>query len=136
MRLPVLKELRIKTNSRTEFIDITHNLQLLVGESDVLSGVCCVSVPHTTAAITVNEKADQNVIRDIIKVLNKTVPVDGNYTHNEGNSAAHIQSSLFGVSTVLMIEEGRLVLGTWQAVFFCEFDGPRERRVLVKAMKD
>lgn len=132
----MLKQLRVKTNSKTEFIDITQGIQRLVGENDVLTGVCYVSVPHTTAAITINEKADPNVVRDIIQGLHKIVPVDDNYTHSEGNSAAHIQASIIGVSTVLMIEEGRLALGTWQAVFFCEFDGPRDRRVFVKVMKD
>jgi secondary thiamine-phosphate synthase enzyme len=132
----MLKQLRVNTNSRTEFIDITQDIQKLVGESNVRTGVCCLSVPHTTAAITINENADPSVIRDIIKGLNKAVPFDNDYTHSEGNSAAHIKSSIIGASTVLIIEEGRLVLGTWQAVYFCEFDGPRDRRVLVKVVKD
>ena len=93
-------------------------------------------VPHTTAAITINENADPNVIRDILQGLHKAIPFDDNYAHSEGNSAAHIKASIIGVSLLLMVEDGRLALGTWQAVFFCEFDGPRERRVLVKVMKD
>jgi secondary thiamine-phosphate synthase enzyme len=93
-------------------------------------------VPHTTAAITINENADPDVIRDILKGLNKAIPFDDNYAHSEGNSAAHIKSSLLGVSMLLMVADGRLALGTWQAVFFCEFDGPRDRKVIVRMMKD
>jgi secondary thiamine-phosphate synthase enzyme len=132
----MFKQVRVKTNSSTEFIDITQDIQKLVGESGIRSGVCYLSAPHTTAAITINENADPSVIRDIIKGLNKVIPFDDNYMHSEGNSAAHIKSSIIGASTALIIEDGRLALGTWQAVFFCEFDGPRDRRVLVKVMKD
>ena len=130
----MIKQLRVKSNSRTEFIDITSGVQRLVVESGVRSGICHIYVPHTTSAITINENSDPNVGRDILKELNKVIPFDDHYGHNEGNSAAHIKSSLMGVSKAIMVEEGRLALGTWQAIFFCEFDGPRDRRVQVKVM--
>ncbi len=132
----MIRQLRVKTNSRTELVDITQGVQRLVVESGIRSGICHIYVPHTTAAVTINENSDPNVGRDILKELNKVIPFDDNYGHTEGNSAAHIKSSMIGVSRTIMVEEGRLVLGTWQAVFFCEFDGPRERRVFVKVMKD
>ena len=130
----MIKQLRVKTNARTELVDITQGVQRLVTESGVRTGVCYVFVPHTTSGITLNENTDPNVGRDILKELNKVVPFDDNYGHAEGNSAAHIKSSLVGMSQAVMVEEGRLALGTWQAIFFCEFDGPRDRRVLVKVM--
>lgn len=132
----MLRHLRVKTNSRTELVDITQAVQRFVAESGVRSGVCYIYVPHTTAAITINENTDPNVGRDILKELNKVIPFDDNYGHTEGNSAAHIKSSIIGVSKAVMVEDGRLALGTWQAVFFCEFDGPRERRVFVKVMEE
>jgi secondary thiamine-phosphate synthase enzyme len=130
----MIKQLRVKSSSRTEFVDITAGVQRLVTESGVRSGICHVYVPHTTSAITINENSDPNVGRDILKELNKVIPFDDQYGHSEGNSAAHIKSSLMGVSKAIMVEEGRLALGTWQAIFFCEFDGPRDRRVQVKVM--
>jgi len=130
----MIKQLRVKSNSRTEFVDITAGVQRLVTESGVRSGICYIYVPHTTSAITINENSDPNVGRDILKELNKVIPFDDQYGHSEGNSAAHIKSSLMGVSKAIMVEEGRLALGTWQAIFFCEFDGPRDRRVQVKVM--
>lgn len=132
----MIKQLRVKTNARTELVDITQGVQRLVAESGVRSGVCMLHVPHTTAGITVNENSDPNVGRDILKELNKVIPFDDNYGHTEGNSAAHIKSSLIGVSKSILVDEGRLVLGNWQALFFCEFDGSRERRVYVKVLKD
>jgi secondary thiamine-phosphate synthase enzyme len=132
----MIRQLRVKTNSRTELVDITQGIQRLVGESGIRSGICYVYVPHTTAAVTINENSDPNVGRDILKELNKIIPFDDNYGHTEGNSAAHIKSSIIGVSRAVLVEEGRLALGTWQAVFFCEFDGPRERRVFVKVVKE
>jgi len=132
----MIKQLRIKTNARTELIDITQGIVEIITESNLRSGACHLFVPHTTAAITINENADPNVIRDILKGLNKAIPFDDSYSHYEGNSAAHIKSSIIGVSLLLMVEDGRPALGTWQAVFFCEFDGPRERRILIKIMKD
>ncbi len=132
----MIRQFRVKSNSRTELIDITQAVQRVVSENGARSGICFITVPHTTAGVTINENSDPNVGRDMLKELNKIIPFDDNYGHNEGNSAAHIKSSLIGVSKAVMIEEGRLALGTWQAVFFCEFDGPRERRVMVKVMKD
>lgn len=128
----MIRQLRVKTNARTELVDITQGVQRLVTESGVRSGICYLYVPHTTGAVTINENSDPNVGRDILKELNKVIPFDDDYGHTEGNSAAHIKSSIIGVSKSLMVEDGRLALGTWQAVFFCEFDGPRERRVMVK----
>ncbi len=132
----MLRQLRVKTNSRTELIDITQAIQRLVAESGVRSGMCYIYVPHTTAAVTINENSDPNVGRDMLKELNKIIPFDDNYGHTEGNSAAHIKSSIIGGSKAVIIEDGRLMLGTWQAIFFCEFDGGRDRRVMVKVMRD
>jgi len=132
----MIRQLRIKTNSKTELVDITQGVQRLVTESGIKTGLCYVYVPHTTSGVTINENTDLNVGRDILKELNKVIPFDDNYGHNEGNSAAHIKSTIVGVSKAVMVEEGRLALGTWQSIFYCEFDGPRDRRVYVKVMKD
>jgi secondary thiamine-phosphate synthase enzyme len=132
----MIRQLRVKTNARTELVDITQGVQRLVAESGIRSGICYIYVPHTTSAITINENSDPNVGRDILKELNKVIPFDDNYGHNEGNSAAHIKSSIVGVSKTVIVEDSRLALGTWQAVFFCEFDGPRDRRVMVKVIKE
>jgi secondary thiamine-phosphate synthase enzyme len=132
----MIRHVKLKTNGRTELVDITQAVQRLVAESGVRSGICHIHVPHTTAGVTINENSDPNVGRDVLKELNKIIPFEDNYGHAEGNSAAHIKSTLVGVSQSVLVEEGRLALGTWQAIFFCEFDGPRERRVLVKVMKD
>ena len=129
-----VEQLQIKTNRRVEFLDITSRVQAAVKQSGITSGVCNVFIPHTTAGVTINENADPNVIRDIIRELDKIVPLDDNYAHAEGNSAAHIKSSLMGCSQQVLIEDGRLVLGTWQSIFFCEFDGPRSRSVWVKVV--
>lgn len=122
----------VSTESRVCFRDITAEINYHVKNSGVENGVCCIFVPHTTAAITVNEKADPDVAEDIITTLNKLIPFEDNYSHYEGNSAAHVKSSIIGASEILPVEHGRLVLGTWQAVFLCEFDGPRRRNVLLK----
>ena len=132
----MIKQLRVQTKSKTELVDITQGVQRMVAESGVRSGVCYVYVPHTTSGITINENTDPNVGRDILKELNKVIPFDDQYSHVEGNSAAHIKSTLVGISKAVLVEEGRLALGTWQAIFYCEFDGPRDRRVFVKVMKD
>lgn len=132
----MIRQMRVQTKSRTELVDITQALQRLVAESGVRSGICYIYVPHTTSGITINENSDPNVGRDILKELNKVIPFEDNYGHTKGNSAAHIKSSIIGVSKSVIVEEGRLQLGTWQAVFFCEFDGPRERRVMVKVITD
>jgi secondary thiamine-phosphate synthase enzyme len=132
----VIKYINVKSRTRTEFIDITEKVQEVLKETGIVSGVCCMYVPHTTAGITINEGADPSVQRDIQTILNKLVPFEGDYLHREGNSSAHIKASLTGISQNVLIEEGRLVLGTWQSIFFCEFDGPRHRRVALKFLID
>ncbi len=132
----MLKNITITTKARTEFVDITPDIQLLVDEEQVKSGLCHVYVPHTTAGVTINEGADPSVAKDIQKTLNKLIPHNFNYSHAEGNSDAHIKASVVGESKTIIIEAGKLLLGTWQAVFFCEFDGPRHRRITVKFMRD
>ncbi len=131
----MIKYLNVKTTSRTEMVDITGEVQSLVSESGIEDGICYLFVPHTTAGITINEGADPSVRRDIIKTLSSLIPRDAGYSHMEGNSDAHIKSSLVGPSINLFIEGGKLVLGTWQSIFFCEFDGPRHRRVGVKIVQ-
>lgn len=121
----------VKTGKRTQMIDITEDIRKAVEKSSVESGICTVFVPHTTAAVTINENADADVTRDMLYEINKTVPFEDGYSHMEGNSAAHIKSSLFGASQQILIENRSLVLGTWQGVYFCEFDGPRNRKVFV-----
>ncbi len=128
----MLKEFSIRTNRQVEFVKLTSQVQKLLDESGAQEGICHVFVPHTTAGITINEGADPDVVRDITMELNKIVPFEDGYRHAEGNSAAHIKASMMGSSVSIIIENGKLVLGTWQAIFFCEFDGPRTRRVLVR----
>ena len=130
-----MKTFTVKTSQRTEILDITHQIQKAVTDSKVRNGICCVFVPHTTAAVTINENADPDVPRDILMKLGKVIPFDDNYRHTEGNSDAHIKTSLVGSSEIIIVEDGRLVLGTWQSIFFCEFDGPRNRRFLVKVIE-
>lgn len=132
----MLRYIEIKSRARTEFIDITAEVQESVRNAGIRSGTCHLFVLHTTAGITVNEGADPAVQRDITSSLNKLVPADFYYTHAEGNSDAHIKSSLVGTSQTLIVDGGRLLLGTWQAIYLCEFDGPRQRRVAVKLMAD
>lgn len=129
-----MTKIAIRTSGRTEMQDITHVVQQAVDESGVQSGTVTVFVPHTTAAVTINENADPSVTRDMLYEINKVIPFDDHYTHLEGNSAAHIKSSLFGCSETILIENGRLQLGTWQGIYFCEFDGPRHRQVWLKIM--
>ena len=128
--------LTVKTKSRTELIDITSQVQRQVDqqikETGVSNGFCLLFVPHTTAAVTINESADPSVKADILMIRNQVIPFNAGYRHLEGNSAAHIKSTLVGASEQILIEEGQLVLGTWQGIFFCEFDGPRTRRLHVK----
>jgi len=132
----MIKEISVSTQSRTSLVDITADVRKAVKESKVKSGVCHIYVPHTTAAVTINENADPSVKSDILKELNKIIPFDDNYDHLEGNAAAHIKSSVIGASEIVFIEKSQLKLGTWQGVCFCEFDGPRTRRVLVKIIAD
>ncbi len=125
-------ELTIKTKNRTEMIDITEQVQKVLRESKVQDGIVIVFVPHTTAAVTINENADPSVQHDILSELNRLIPFSGPYQHTEGNSAAHIKSTLVSPSQFLLIEGGRLLLGTWQGIYFCEFDGPRSRKAWIK----
>ena len=127
-----MKQFSVKTQVRSQMIDITAQIRSIVKECRMESGICIIFVPHTTAAVTINENADPDVPRDILTQLDKTIPQQGNYLHSEGNSAAHIKASIFGASETVLVERGELVLGTWQSIFFCEFDGPRTRQVLVK----
>jgi secondary thiamine-phosphate synthase enzyme len=126
-----MKEFSVRTNARSEMIDITDRIRVILKESRIRSGICHVFVPHTTAAVTINENADPDVPRDILAELEKIVPHNDHYRHAEGNSAAHTKASIVGASEAVLIENGDLVLGTWQSIFFCEFDGPRTRRVIV-----
>ncbi len=123
--------LTVKTKAKTELIDITSEIQQVVLSSGIEEGLCILYVPHTTAGITINESADPSVKGDILMILNKIVPWEAGYHHLEGNSPAHIKSTIVGASELVIIENGRLVLGTWQGIFFCEFDGPRTRKVHV-----
>jgi secondary thiamine-phosphate synthase enzyme len=127
-----MKQFTVKTNSNIAMIDITDRVRTFLRESRIKNGICHVFVPHTTAAVTINENADPDVPRDIITSLDKLIPLNDHYRHMEGNAAAHIKSSLLGSSQTVFIENGDLVLGTWQSIFFCEFDGPRTRKVYVK----
>ncbi len=128
--MPAIVSLR--TGSRTEMVDVTSMVQIEISKSGVTDGICVVYVPHTTAAVTINEGADPHVCRDIIDKLNQMVPREAGYLHSEGNSDSHIKASLVGSSVCVLVEGGRLVLGTWQKIFFCEFDGPRSRKIFVK----
>lgn len=127
----MLKQFSIQTSISIEFLDITKEVLRIVKESTIKNGVCHIFVPHTTAAIMINENADPSVILDIKEQTDKIVPFIDNYKHLEGNSAAHIKASLFGPSETIFIENGNFVLGPWQGLFFCEFDGPRTRKVFV-----
>jgi len=132
----LVNKVDIKTSSRVEFQDITRKVRDIISSSGVKSGICYVFVPHTTAGIVVNEHADPSVVEDIVAQLDKMVPQHGNYRHLEGNSPAHIKASMLGDSETLFIDDGQVVLGTWQGIFFCEFDGPRNRHVMVKIIPD
>ena len=127
--------LSIQTNRHTEMQDITATIRKAVSESGVRDGICMVFVPHTTAAVTINENADPDVVRDFTKEIGKIVPWEDGYLHMEGNSAAHLKSSMIGFSEHIIIEEGRLQLGTWQGIYFCEYDGHRNRNVKVKIVE-
>ena len=130
----MLREFSLKTGARHEMIDITAIVQQALKEEKIESGIALIYTPHTTAAITINENADPDVPVDILAALNRAVPPAAGYRHAEGNSAAHVKSSLVGASEMVIVENGRLVLGTWQSIFFCEFDGPRTRRFIVKLL--
>ena len=125
----------VRTSSHTQMVDITSQVQKIVTESGVQNGICVVFVPHTTAAVTINENADPDVQTDFMKEINKIVPWEDGYRHMEGNSAAHLKASMMGFSETVIIEKGRLLLGTWQGIYFLEYDGARSRRVYVKILE-
>jgi secondary thiamine-phosphate synthase enzyme len=127
--------LTVKTRGQTELVDITADVGRRVAQSAVREGLCILYVPHTTAAVTINESADPSVQADILMVLNRIVPWQADYRHTEGNSPAHIKATLVGASQTIAIENGALVLGTWQGIFFCEFDGPRQRKVHLRILE-
>ena len=124
----------VHTTDRTSMLNITNQVNDIIEKSGTKHGLCYIFIPHTTAAVTINESADPDVVADIIMELNKVIPFQDRYLHSEGNSAAHIKTSLVGSSECVFIEGGRLMLGTWQGIFLCEFDGPRTRQVWVKTV--
>ena len=132
----MLKEITIQTGAQTQILDISAKVQDAVGESGVAEGLCCVFVPHTTAGVTINENADPSVKQDIVMELNKVISFDDHYSHLEGNSAAHIKASIIGSSVNVPVKNNHLLLGTWQGICFCEFDGPRSRKYFVKIIKN
>ena len=131
-----MQTLRIKTDRRTQLVDVTAQVQQAVVASGIGSGICYLYVPHTTAAIAVNECADPDVARDVEGALDRLVPKTWPYRHGEGNSDSHVKAVLVGTSQMVLVEGGKLVLGRWQGVFFCEFDGPRDRLLHVKVVHD
>ena len=132
----MIEKFQVRTSTKSGLIDITRDVRDAVRKTGVKRGVCYVFVPHTTAAVTINENADPSVPQDILMALSKIVPSQDRYQHTEGNSPAHIKASLLGSSQVVFLEAGEMVLGTWQGIFFCEFDGPRNRTVYVKVLKE
>ncbi len=131
-----LFEFRVTTNKDQEFIDITYLIDEAIEKSGVKDGIVTIYCPHTTAGITINENADPDVVRDMISALNKVFPIEGDYRHFEGNSHAHLKSSYVGAEKTIIINERKPLLGTWQSVYFCEFDGPRSRKVYIKVISD
>lgn len=130
----MIESFKVPTRARSEFIDITGQVQNAVTSSGISEGICQVFIPHTTAGVTINENADPDVTADIISTLDQIYPWRNNYRHMEGNSAAHIKASLMGSSVMVPVKDGRLVLGTWQCIYFCEFDGPRTRNAVVNIL--
>lgn len=131
----MIRRLEIATSSRAQMVDVTREVERAVSERGVQEGFCHIYVPHTTAGIAINENADPSVAQDILAVLEKMAPRGGSYRHLEGNADSHVKASIVGSSETVLIEGGRLVLGTWQGLFLCEFDGPRRRRLLVKVVE-
>jgi secondary thiamine-phosphate synthase enzyme len=134
-KIMVFKELMVDTDSKVSLVDITDKISGLLQETGIEDGVCHIFIPHTTAAITINENADPTVRQDIIETLERLIPQSFPYKHLEGNSPAHIKASIIGSSRTVFIRDGRLCLGTWQGIFLCEFDGPRRRRVWVELLR-
>lgn len=131
----MIHRLEVATSSRAQMVDVTREVQRAVSENGVQEGFCHIYVPHTTAGIAINENADPSVAQDILAVLEKMAPRGGSYRHLEGNADSHVKASIVGSSETVLIEGGRLVLGTWQGLFLCEFDGPRRRRLLIKLVE-
>ena len=131
-----MQTLIVKTDRRTQLVDVTVQVQKVVKSSGVAAGTCYLYVPHTTAAVTINECADPDVARDVEGALDRLIPATGPYRHSEGNSDSHVKAVLVGASQIIHVEGGKLLLGRWQGVFLCEFDGPRERRLRVKVVAD
>jgi len=134
LEFAMLEKIQVKTRASCDLVDMTGEIVGIVQKSGIRQGLCCVFVTHTTAGVTINENADPDVVRDLLMGLDRMAPLKGGYRHAEGNSAAHIKTSLVGPSLNIIIEDGKLILGTWQSVFFCEFDGPRNRTVCLKIM--
>ncbi len=128
----MIQRFKVKTSAKTDLVDITASVRDAVRKAAIREGICFIYVPHTTAAVTINENADPSVPEDILMMINKLVPFQDRYHHLEGNSSAHIKSTLVGCSQVVFVESGKLVLGRWQGIFFCEFDGPRDREIMIK----
>ncbi len=131
-----MEEISLRTTRHTEFVNIDREVQALVDASGVKEGECRVFVPHTTAGVTINENADPDVTADMELILDRMAPWEGGYAHAEGNSAAHVKASMMGSSATVFIRAGRLAFGTWQSLYFCEFDGPRSRKVWVRVTAD
>ncbi|NOQ51176.1 MAG: YjbQ family protein [Desulfuromonadaceae bacterium] len=131
----MIHELSVATELRIQLLEITREINQIVSSSGIKEGLAILFVPHTTAAVTINENADPDVATDMVAGLNRLVPQENNYRHLEGNSAAHIKSSLIGTSEQLIIRNGKLLLGTWQGIYFCEFDGPRTRKLQIKLIE-
>ena len=136
IRNPSMQILTVKTDRRTQLVDVTALVQKVVAASGVVTGTCYVYVPHTTAAVTINECADPDVARDVEGAMDRLVPAAGPYRHSEGNSDSHVKAILVGASQIIFVQGGKLALGRWQGIFFCEFDGPRERHLQVKVAAD
>ena len=131
----MIKVINVRSKKRIEFIDITQEIRNVVSESGISDGICWIFVPHTTAGITINENADPSVVVDIQEQLSKLIPYHTNYKHLEGNADAHIKSTITNINNYCFIENSKVVLGTWQGIFFCEYDGPRTRKVLLKIIE-
>lgn len=129
-----MKSFTLQTRSRTDFINMDRQVMEALSDAGLRNGIVTVFVPHTTAGVTINENADPDVVTDMEIVLDQMVPWNGNYRHAEGNTAAHVKASMMGSSAQVIVRDGRLQLGTWQSLFFCEFDGPRTRTVWIKGI--
>jgi len=132
----MLSQIDVKTTERTQMIDITWKIKEVVEQSNLKNGLVVIHIPHTTAAVTINENADPDVQIDMTRFMDELVPQKGYFRHAEGNSDSHIKSSLFGVDQTIIVENGKMLLGVWQGIYFCEFDGPRHRKVFVKIVGD